>query len=327
MRAEMPAAPSASSTRRAESGSGPGIDYSAAMPGGEGSSPVSLARPRRCRGVPTKRSTAARGVVGLVEPGQMAGALDDSGSRRPRDALLEERRVARGEQLVLGAPQHERARADAMEPLAQAVIAHRPHQPRGGFVDAERLHLPLEHLGVAQPRRRGGEFAERVGVRSRAARPAAAACWRRTSPAVPSRRRDRSSDQHQLAHRGVGESRRLGGEDAAGRGADQVAAGDAGRLQQIERHRHPVGEVVEVVMTRLAPREARRRERHHAALLGEPIEERRPARQAAQAGKESERRSVALLPDPATAAADLDERLLGRLRSLRAPRRRRCLRS
>jgi len=58
---------------------------------------------------------------------------------------------------------------------------------------------------------------------------------------------------------------------------DEIGALEAALLEQVERCRHPVGEVVQTIVSRGAGK-SRQRRRDHATALGQAVEELGPAR-------------------------------------------------
>src|SRR5918993_2095542 len=68
---------------------------------------------------------------------------------------------------------------------------------------------------------------------------------------------------------------------------------------------------VEHAVAAVAAREAGQGGHHDGAPFGEAVEERYPARQPAEAGEETEQRSVPLAPDPRGEAVDLHRGAVG----------------
>ena len=98
----------------------------------------------------------------------------------------------------------------------------------------------------------------------------------------------------------------FGGERAADRTAGEIGAVEPRLQHQLMRGEHPVEVRIEHGMAALATGKAGQGRHDDGALLGQRVEERDPARQAAEAGEKSERRAAALLPDPAGKAVDVD---------------------
>ena len=256
---------------------------------------------------------AARSAVGLIRtagraaPARSAGRSPARVPRResrpisvfpaePRRELL---RVARRDDAVLAAPDELHRAGDPVQALGQAELAERPEQR------ARRLRSRGSARSPTRSRRRptdpsGGvsrafgvlgrlRREERRGSRARGLRPHV------RRPARPRRTGRSGAISTRLLHGRARERGDLGGEHAADRVADQVAAVEAGGLEQVERRRSPsrrgrraCGELgpppgkpgSDGTITRRA--------------LGELVEERRPL----AAGRRGRRGSRAARPAP-----------------------------
>ena len=112
-------------------------------------------------------------------------------------------------------------------------------------------------------------------------------------------------DQRQPSHRAGPDRRDFGRERRSDRAAGEIGAVEPGGGEQPSHRQHPVELIVEHAVTERA-RITWKRRRDHGAAFGQAIEERNPARQSAKPSDEAELRAVALLPDPARKAVDLD---------------------
>src|ERR1700722_2335687 len=244
--------------------------------------------------------------VRLVEIGEMAGfghSFDPGRAVDPRGELL---CIARRQDGVAVAPQDQGRRGDQAEPLFQPGVAERPEGAGGGLGGARHLDRPFDRIGAL---RSGDQFVPllAVGAHQTGDLVLALSPWidRRLLVVEQAERRD----QHELADVAREDRRHLGGKRAAYRGADQVGAGKAGLVDELAHGQDPVEMRVELGMAGRAG-VARQRGHDHRPCLGEPVEERQPARQAAKAGQEAELGTAALGPDATGEAVDLDGRFL-----------------
>ena len=147
----------------------------------------------------------------------------------PPRCPLEERRVAVGR----AGPRRPTARASRADADGAACgVRHRPSANQPHIASLTRRPPSPTRASPrrsGRPERRGD--AQCIGIRRQRAS-CAAACWRRTSPAASRRRRNRSSRSAPACAPRRSRTPPPRRQDAARRGADQVTAGDAGRLQR-----------------------------------------------------------------------------------------------
>ncbi len=224
------------------------------------------------------------------------------------DALGDPIGIAARHDRVLLAPDQQRRRIDQLQPLLQLGVAERPEDARGGLIGARLLDRPFDRIralghrlqrlpdlriGAHQPGHRIATLRPRIG--------------RRIGIVEQPERRD----QRQPSHARRPQRRHLRGQRRTDRTAGEIRPIQPGLGQQIAHREQPVEMRIQHGMTTIAAGKARQRRHDHGAAVRQFIEERHPARQAAEAGEKAQFRPAALAPDAGGKAVDIDGQRLG----------------
>src|SRR5216683_4975936 len=252
------------------------------------------------------RQDGSGNCIGLVEISEMAGVghgFDAGRAVDPRGELL---CIARWQNGVAVAPQDQGRGGDQAEAFFQSRVAERPKGPGGGLGGAAHLDRPLDRIGAFGG---GDQRVPLLAVGAHQAGNVVLALRPRISGRFLGVEQAERRDQHELADVAGEDRRDLRSERATHRGAYQIGAGEARLVDELTNGKHPVEMRVEFGMARRAGI-AGQRGHDHRARLGELVQKRQPARQAAQAGEKTELGALALGPDTAREAVDLDGRSL-----------------
>ena len=154
-----------------------------------------------------------------------------------------------------------------MQALAQAAVAGGPEQTRGGLHGPNVLDVTLDRVGA----RNGGELLdEALGVRGQQRRKLVGALRPDVGDRIGFVEESERRDEHETAREARRERCRFGRERSAHRRPDELGAAQLCCFEQIERRRHPVREIVELLVPARA-REAGQRWHHDAARAGEAL--------------------------------------------------------